>query len=130
MKQLRGSNNSSNRFDNAILSRYYDDYEVCVYCHKAGADCYDHVEPRSEPHTNSHFNASPTHNQTCNIAKHGEMHTTESKRRMIHTNIHRLLSTHNGTHMFPYEVTEADQLFCEAYPDTAGEALQEVLREV
>jgi len=88
MMSKRGS--GSNCFNNEILQSIYNDYEKCVWCGLNGADCFDHVISRKNKYTDSILNAAPTHNQKCNIAKHGEMHTRENQEMMIKTNAIRL----------------------------------------
>jgi len=110
---LRGK--GSNCFNNNLLMTVYNDYEDCGYCHNNGADCFDHVEPRSGKYTNSILNACPVHNQKCNIAKHGEMHTFDNKVKLILFNMKRLQKE-------KYSLLEVDKDFILEYK-TAQEAL-------
>lgn len=98
-----------NCFDNDELIKYYDDYEDCVWCiierrKTTGADCFDHVISRKNKYTNSILNASPVHNQTCNIGEHGRMHTRENQEKMIYINAQRL-------HKQGYKLNENDLNF-------------------
>jgi hypothetical protein len=113
MKKLRGS--GQNCFSNTQLREYYEEYETCRYCGESGADCFDHVEPRANKYTNSIFNASPVHNQKCNIAKHGEMHSHENKVKLIYKNMKHLQNRN-------YIPNDTDTLFINEYK-TAQEAL-------
>lgn len=110
----RGS--GSNSFDDNELRKYYNDYENCVWCGYKGADCFDHVISRKNKYTNSILNASPTHNQSCNISRHGEMHTFDNQVKMILKNMQRLQRE-------KYTITELDTQFINEYPQ-AQKALE------
>lgn len=99
---------SSNNFDRDVLARYYDDHENCLLCKRNGADCFHHAIPRARPFSNSVFNATPLHNQTCNIARHGEIHQPEQTLAFIETNVRRLLR-------LGYRPNDNDLRFLETY---------------
>lgn len=73
----------SHCFDNDTLRSLWEEQENCAFCHVNGADSFDHIEGRAAAHTDSVLNAVPVHNQKCNIALHGEMHTHENKVRLF-----------------------------------------------
>jgi len=119
---MRKRGSGSNCFDEDLLVMIYDDYEHCVHCGAAGADCFDHVEPRSGVFTNSILNASPTHNQKCNISQHGEMHQFNNKIRMIKTNMERVFRE-------GYKLQQVDRDFIKTYK-SAQIALDQLAKQI
>lgn len=109
----------SHCFDNDMLRSIYDEYEDCAYCGMAGADCFDHVEPRAGKYTDSIVNAAPVHNQKCNIDKHGAMHSPMMKEALIKRNLLRLFREQ-------YTFIEVDTKYLEEY-EPAHKALMELL---
>lgn len=116
----RGS--GTNRFDNDILMSLWDEYENCGYCGMNMADCLDHIEGRGGEYNSSPVNAIPAHNQACNIARHGEIHTHESKVRAFKYVLRRMF-------LRSYEFTQEDIAFLESH-NAAREALFELAKKV
>ena len=80
----------SNSFDREELANYYDEYEICRYCKKNGADAFHHIFSRSGRFTNSILNAIPLHNYTCHINIHGKLMTREQQEKFITQNLEYL----------------------------------------
>lgn len=102
---LRGTGTS--RFNTEALMQVWDTWEMCAYCNELGADAMDHIEGRSGKYNNSIANAVPVHNQSCNIAQHGAMHTHENKVKLFKYVLKRLAQR-------GYEFTDEDRAFVDS----------------
>ncbi len=113
---LRGTGTS--RFKTEALMQVWNEYEHCAHCGEVGADAFDHLEGRSGGYNNSIVNAVPVHNQKCNIAQHGAMHTHENKVKLFKYVLKRLAQRN-------YEFTNEDRAFMDSSA-TCREALLEL----
>lgn len=109
----------SHGFNNELLQRYYDEHEQCLLCKRAGADSFHHAIPRSRRFTDSILNATPLHNQSCNIMRHGEIHRPETTLAFLRANISRL-------HRAGYKLQPVDVDFIKEHP-LAMQAAKEIL---
>jgi len=77
-----------NRFDIDRLNSVFAFYYKCLWCDKAGADCFHHIISASSPNykegefNSSILNACPIHNYKCHLYN-SELHKTENEKMLL-----------------------------------------------
>ena len=78
----------NNRFDMGRLNSIFAFHYKCLWCDKAGADCFHHIISASSPNykegefNSSILNACPIHNHGCHLYN-SELHKTENEKMLL-----------------------------------------------
>jgi len=82
------NNGLKNRFDKNRLNSAFAFHYKCLWCDKAGSDCFHHIISASSTNyregefNSSILNACPIHNHKCHLYN-SELHKTENEKMLL-----------------------------------------------